>query len=174
MASARVSKGRVPVFVFLDENVSCAKFEKLKNANVPSKYQLKIIPFPLVMDCLGIFDFQVVLFLQKMVTSHFYGIRQMLHRHPRPIFFFVTQDLTFIKDAEKGFENWKGNKKRGHQNRNVRFYFDSINSAKDTIIIRRDNDYPVHIFVKYIKGGENDTQQTVISKILKLLEEFLV
>lgn len=174
MASAKIAKAHIPVFVFLDENVFCAKFEKLKSAKVPSKYKLKIIPFPSVMRFLGIFDFQVSLFLKKVITSRQYGIRQVLYGEPHPIFVFVTSDLTFVNDAEKGFESWKGDKKRKHQNRDMRFYRDPINTEKDAIIIKLDSEYVIKIAIRYIKGGSKDTEQIQTNKIIKSLESFLI
>lgn len=166
-------KEKTPVFVFLDENVSCTRFEKLKRGCISPKYELKIVPFPLDMDGLGIFDFQVVLYLKKRITSRFYGIRQILYRSPKPLFVFLTGDLTFIDDARKGFESWKGNKKRKHQNKDVKLYKDPLNSSNDTIVINLDDDYRVDISVRYVKGGKNDNQQIILNKMIKLLEEFL-
>lgn len=173
MVPIKDSKGSVPVFVFLDENVSCAKFEKLKSVNVPRKYKLKIIPFPMVMDCLGVFDFQVVLFLKKMVTSRYYGFRQTLFCRFKPFFLFVTRDKTFLQDAEKGFESWKGDKKRKHQNKDVILYRDPLNPTKDAILIKLDNDHVANIHLRYIKGGPNDNQSIIIGKIKESLENFL-
>ena len=173
MAPAKDSKEKVPVFIFLDENVSCAKFEKLKSANVSEKYKLKIIPFPMVMECLGVFDFQVVLFLKKMVTSRHYGLRQTLSRYPKPIFLFVTRDMTFLQDAEQGFESWKGDKKRKHQNKDIRLHRDSLNSARDAIFVNLNNDHVVHIHMRYIKGGASDNHPIILAKIRESLEKFL-
>ena len=173
MDPAEASKKKVPVFVFLDENVSCAKFEKLKGACVALRYELKIIPFPVEMDGLGIFDFHVVLYLKKRVTSRFYGIRQILYHDPRPVFIFLTGDLSFIDDARKGFESWKGNKKRKHQNKDIVLYKDPLSPANDEIILKMENDYRVGISIRYVKGGKNDNQQIILNKMIKTLEEFL-
>jgi len=173
LSLAKISKEKVPVFVFLDENVSCANFEKLKSARISPRYELKVIPFPPVMDCLGIFDFQVALFLKKMILSSFYGIYRVLHNNPLPIFIFLTKDLTFIEDAEKGFESWRDNRKRRNQDRNIKFYKDPVNPDRDIIAVKRPEGQFINIAVKYIKGAKKETKHSLIYKMIRLLENYL-
>ena len=168
MASA---KSQVPalVFVFLDENVSRGRVEKLKSAKVPSKYKLEIIPFPKDMERIAIFDFQVVFHLKKRILNRCYGIHQLLYRNPRPIFIFLTADKKFISDAKDGFEIWikLGNEKKRRR------YVNRIKLSEGDITFSLDNGYIVNVAKRLIKGGEDDTQQMILDKMMKSLEEFL-
>lgn len=170
MASEKFAQ--VSVFIFLDENVSHGPVDKLKSANVSAKYKLKIIPFPPIMRYLAIFDFQVVLFLKKLILSRQYNIRRVLYNHPSPIFIFITGDGGFVGDAEKGFADWtkmgrlKGKRKRKETIKNIEF-------SPETVSFRLNNNFIVHVHIRFIKGGGNDTTQIVIKKIIKELESFL-
>ncbi len=168
MASAK-SQIPTPVFVFLDENVSRGQVEKLKSAKVPLKYKLKIIPFPKDMERIAIFDFQVVLHLKKRILNRCYGIYQLLYRNPRPIFIFLTADKQFITDAKEGFEIWikLGNEKKRRK------YVSKIKLSEEVIAISLNNGYVVNVARGLIKGGEDDTQQMILNKMIKSLEEFL-
>lgn len=171
MASKKIAQ--VPVFVFLDENVSHGPVGKLKSANVPPKYKLKIIPFPPVMRYLAILDFQVVLFLKKLILSRQYNIRRILFNHPRPVFIFITSDGGFINDAEKGFTDWaktgrlKGKRRRKETVKNIGF-------SPELLSLFLNDNFTIPIHVRFIPGGSNDTTSITIAKVIKALESFLV
>lgn len=167
------NRASIPTFVFLDENNSRIKFQKLKNAQVYPKYNLKIVPFPADMECISAFDFQVIFHIKKYIISRRYPVREILYQTPRPIFIFITFDKEFIQDSEEGFKIWvkvaktaKQKKRREEQVRRIKLY-------ENAMTFQLDNDYVVNVAVLHLKGGADDTQQITISKSIKLLEEFL-
>lgn len=164
---------KTPVFVFLDENNSCARFQKLKSAQVNKKYDLKIIPFPSEMEYIGLWDYQVIFHIKKHILNGRYPIREILYRTPRPIFLFITFDRAFIRDAEEGFQIWIGKSKNAKKRKSREEQVRRIKLYEDAIMFRLDNGYMVNVSVRYLKGGINDTQEVILSKSIKLLEEFL-
>lgn len=94
---------KVPVFVFLDEGVPDIRAEIARWTECPPGFSVKIIPFPDVMKSLGIFDFQVVLFMKRKIFSLRSRVSRFLNHYPAPIFFFFTSDYNFLEDARNGF-----------------------------------------------------------------------
>lgn len=172
MSSNKYAK-KTPVFVFLDENNSCARSQKLKSAQINKKYEMKIVPFPSEMECIGLWDYQVIFHIRKHILNRQYPIRKILYQSPRPIFIFITFDKEFIRDAEEGFKIWiekaKNTKKRKSREEQAR----KLILYEDVIMFRLDNGYTVNVPVRYLKGGANDTQEIIMAKSIKLLEEFL-
>ncbi len=135
-----VKNGPVPVFVFLDEHFPHfdEKVQEKNGSENPfeelSDYKVTVISFPKLFRSLGIFDFQVVLFIKKMIFSDIYPIKNFLFRNPEPIFIFFTADYNFIKDAQKGFEKYKKPKRQGVELGDGYLRFTASKDKKEVIV----------------------------------------
>ncbi|TSC74307.1 MAG: hypothetical protein G01um101444_333 [Parcubacteria group bacterium Gr01-1014_44] len=102
MASTKDSREKIPVFVFLDENIPSVEHNVFNHVIINSRHKITIIPFPHLFKSLGIPDLYVVRLLRKMIFSKEYNIEKFLTREVRPIFIFLTCDIDFIEDAKNG------------------------------------------------------------------------
>lgn len=97
-------KKPTPVFVFLDENIAGLDKEVAQaflRWYDTVNFTLYIFPFPKSKK--GKKDWQVVLYLQQAVFSSHYPIRDLAEDNPAPIVLFLTLDINFIEDAQRGF-----------------------------------------------------------------------
>lgn len=104
------------VFVFLDEGLpnliesndeTCAEIKEPVDVGKIPGYKIKVVPFPWLLRGLGIFDFQVIFYLQKLIFSDKYFIKPYLSHWSRTKFFFFTLDHNFVLDVMDGFKKYK-------------------------------------------------------------------
>lgn len=104
MASVQASQAAIPVFVFLDEGIPPVGSEIFDSLTIDGKYKISVIQFPSLFKSLGIFDFQVFLWIKKMILSDQYHIQKLLSQEPLPRFILLTSDKNFIEDVERGMK----------------------------------------------------------------------
>lgn len=161
-----------PVFIFLDEGV--VQFDKeayLSFLDAGDNRRVYLLPFPKEMSSIGLYDFQVVLFMEKNIFSKDYNIREFLFKDPQPVFIFVTEDQKFILDAQDGLAKWRSARSRPWKKRKKRRKI-VFNNEQKSITICKDG-FEVPISVVFVRLNDNDPRKVKIKKTVETIQSFL-
>lgn len=151
------SQAAVPVYIFLDEGAPAIPEAIEEWGKQRTDYDLKVVPFPNLFKSLRIYDFQVVLYLHKMIFWDHFEIKRRLKCGEKPIFIFITTDSNFLDDAKEGLNQHK----KFRSKRCIRF--------TDRSVVFEES-IPAEVFVLFVKG---DGKKILTEKVLGKLQSFL-
>lgn len=158
-------KKPVPFFVFLDENIAGLDEEiaqVFSQGHDPENFSLCIFPFPKSKK--GKKDWEIVLYLKQAVFSPRYPIRALLDDSPTPVVVFLTLDLDFVEDAQRGFNK---SDKKWHLHEQV------MQFAGDRILFFKDEHWTVTVSILTVPYTEKDKKQGLPEVLARALNKFL-
>ncbi|MDP3730955.1 MAG: hypothetical protein Q8R34_00440 [bacterium] len=165
MDPAKASKEKIPVFIFLDEDTPPVDSDAFDSLVADGRYEIKIVYFPSLFKSLGIFDFQVVGLIKKLILSDQYHIYKFLFT--APIFILLTCDRNFIKDAERGLKMQAKFKRQKSLDKKIIF-----NSGSIQFLSKEHPDRTFLVHVCHIVRGKNK-KGALVKKMIQIVGDVL-
>ena len=164
-----MSQEPVPVFVFLDENISrmdekILDFFAKNYAEALSRFDLFILPFPRKYK--GKPDHEVVYMVRDYIFSNDH-IQNCLSSSPDVQFLFLTLDKNFIDDVAAGLRNSSLRKRKAPRlDRKI------IPAGNFIMLVKKDSPV-VCLLIIPICHSQNAGKETLVADISKSLKDFL-
>lgn len=173
--------------VFMDESVPRFRKEEIDSfcqkclGDNREGFFIKFLNFPNNFRSIGIYDYQVVLYLRRRIFDKNYKDRLFTKKGAR--FLFVTKDGNFIMDATEGFQSSKKKKKpynikfkngpvgRGNQGLRGKIIFSGSSNHNSAPGSSKKFKIILDILCINVKDGEGRAE--IIEKIFQELRSFI-